>query len=221
VDFEGFESAEEVVKFYNSFLRDGVADRERPIYGNSEFAKKELSKKDTSGVYRRLEGSGQGDWALDALEVLERFGDNYEDNPAGSSVDHLAAMTLATVSLAEGGGGEYGFYMDLTQKVAEEERNEPIEIEVGYEDVVTPIGQRYSDEVLERAGLKWRDLAPKNEDERERMVHDAMVSGTIDESKYLIGQAEDPDYRELLEAEKRGKDRETFKKFLKRKAEEK
>ncbi|MFB6245084.1 MAG: hypothetical protein ABEJ03_01925 [Candidatus Nanohaloarchaea archaeon] len=41
-----------------------------------------------------------------------------------------------------------------------------------------------------------------------------MLSGTVDEVKDAIREAEDPDYENLLESEKEGEDRKTVKEFL-------
>lgn len=56
--------------------------------------------------------------------------------------------------------------------------------------------------------------------EEEEVDYEEVVGGTISEAKDKINDMDNPDYEELLKAEKNGKDRKGMKKYLKPKVEE-
>jgi|GEM_PF-3866754 hypothetical protein len=54
----------------------------------------------------------------------------------------------------------------------------------------------------------------KTKNQRKTTDYEAVVDGTITDAKEQLGEMEDVDYDELLEAEKEGKDRKTFKQWI-------
>ncbi|WEL19721.1 hypothetical protein [Candidatus Nanohalococcus occultus] len=64
-----------------------------------------------------------------------------------------------------------------------------------------------------------REFEPQNaveQDTTQKMNYDDVLSGTVQEVKDAVREMADPDYRAILEAEKRGKDRKTVREFLER-----
>lgn len=76
----------------------------------------------------------------------------------------------------------------------------------------------YGSDLLEEDWLE--EMEDMDIDEIMEQVHDEMVSGTIPEAKESIESVDSPDYTGILEAEKRGKDRVNFKKYLERRIDE-
>ncbi|WP_414836387.1 hypothetical protein [Candidatus Nanohalococcus occultus] len=64
-----------------------------------------------------------------------------------------------------------------------------------------------------------REFEPQNaveQDTTQKMNYDDVLSGTVQEVKDAVREMAEPDYRAILEAEKRGKDRKTVREFLER-----
>lgn len=98
--------------------------------------------------------------------------------------------------------------------IEEPDETSPVEPEEPEIEEQLPYG---SDLLEEEWFQRMEDMSV---DEIMEQVHDEMVSGTIPEAKESIESVENPDYSSILEAEKRGKDRVTFKSYLEEKMEE-
>lgn len=251
LEFTGFESASELVEFYNTSLKQGV-ERPDTSFGSSESARKLLEEMDTSSAY-----SG-GEWAVDTWETVEKFAGE-DSQPYENAVDAIAAITLASVALSEGaepGRGGYSFYQELsgysrepglgdgpiTLDITEEQETpgeeeesldltaEELEPDEG-EQVLEPeeTGEEDHPSAVEKEipyGMEflpdhWKEeMEGMETDEIMDQVHDEIVSGTIPEAKETMESIDSPDYGEILEAEKRGKNRVTLKRYLEEKVEE-
>ncbi len=126
-----FETAEELVNFYNQNLKQHT-ERPELIYGNSREVEDVLTERDTWASFRPQEESvREAEWAVDTPRTIERFLDlRNVENDYEETAKTLAAATFYTVSRAESDGevgtGLYNFHENLIDIPGEE----PIEIEV-------------------------------------------------------------------------------------------
>lgn len=212
LDIKGVESSEEVVKFYKDFIEDEEDHRLRSIYGNTPQACAKLASMDTYAAFQEQEWPENGEWAVDVTKLLEKY---VEDKEASYDevVDEIAAMTLAAVSMAEGGKQEpqrYRFYRNTVRgleipkpRIRGNGRHEAFYFDSDENQDVEPVEIPVEEEALE-----------------ERSDYADIVSGTIKEAKEKISELESPDFGELLELEREGKDRKTMKEYLRGKMQE-
>lgn len=186
--------------------REDIMNLEDPDYGKLlEMEREDRNRTGVKLYIKEKMEDERGDerysprgWAIDIWPVIKDLDDNYE-----SAVKEISAATLDVISNAESegevGASRRGFLQDITEDVRLDKS--PIQVEVEEE--------RGSEE-----SVKENDID-----------YDELVSGTISHSKEKIEEREDEldkeDWEALLEAEKRGEDRETFKPYLEEHLEEK
>lgn len=218
IELEGFETAEEVVEFYNSVLKDHVDQGPDTRYGSTDFALDMLSDMDTSSVYRESE-IYETEWAVDALGVLENFVDADEDERAyEDAITSLATITLASVSLsagAEEGKGGYEFYRDIVENPGGESEETEVTGPIIIDVEEKPKSFEY-EQLLEEEWVRIEEDEAETleEDEMVERIHEDVLSGTIPEAKERIETSEGLDYDLLLETEKQGSDRVTLERYL-------
>lgn len=221
-----YDSAKDVVQFYNEHIKDKVA-QEPQVYGSSPEAIKEVAESDSSAMYGKKEGDMKGEWAVDVSRLLES--DEVQEDSFESAINRIASINLATVSLAYADsetGHDRGFYSDLIGdlegdfpepvQIPVEEETEGLEEEQELNEQLHEVQTPYDEEILRELGLDPQEIDEEGLD----IVHEKMLSGTIEEAKQFIEDIREPDYDSLLEAEKRGKNRSTLKRYLKKEMEE-
>lgn len=210
LDIKGVESSEEVVKFYKDFIEDKENYRLRTVYGNTMQARAKLASMNTSAAFQEKEWPEHGEWAVDISKLLER---HLEDTTASYDevVDELGAMTLAAVSMAEGGkqgDQKYRFYRNVIRSL----------------EVPKPLTRgngRHEAFYFEPDNAQNMDpveipIEKESKTEDETISYRDIVSGTIKEAKEQISELEQIDYDKLLEIEKEGKNRKTMKKYIRK-----
>jgi hypothetical protein len=227
VDFEGFDDERDVVDFFNEYVKTGM-EIERPVYGSSDAAREEVAASDAVAMH----GDEQlpDEWAVDAGRLLQKYVGPEPEDPFSESVEEISAMTLSSVSLAEGGSGgrqRYEFYRELVAEPEDEEG--PIVIPVGETEeeeltsVVEPVNETVEDEVEQPAEPVEEDVYGSElglsedllEEEGSReAIHEAILSDTVEDAKERIEMLDEPDYSGLKETEEEGKDRVTLKRYL-------
>ncbi len=239
IDLAGFESAQEVVEFYNEHIKEKIG-QEATVYGSSESAKHRVAGSDSIAMYGE-EGELEGEWAVEVNRLLQRYAGT--EDAFENAVEHLSAMTLAAVSMAEGGPGgrqDYDLYRRFAREpeTTVEEAAEPVVIPVEEEqqrqEEVEEVETPYEEEIEEEPDVseeRRRDmLETVHEDLIDELVSDdvetldefygEILSGTIEEAREDIERMDDPDYERLLEIERRGQNRVGMKEYLEERREE-
>lgn len=238
----GFKMPGQAVNFYNQHLRNNSRERSLPIFGNinKEKAQEELFRMKTSAVFEREASGRESAWAIDAYEAIRRFETSNEDRYE-QAVNNIAAVTLASIALAEGAernSGGFKFYRDIIDEVAS--YTEPVTIDVEEEDTSTstPVepdvkDQRenaivpledeeseeeipFEEEVIEDIGLDEEALEPEDKESVRESVYQNILSENVDDAREILDKIGKPDYDTLLEKEKEGKDRVTITRYLER-----
>lgn len=241
-------TAEEVGELYESQFNSFPSDELLTVYGNDEeairsmrgsniWARFEAPKEEVTEDSYDLKG-----WAVDIAPLIRGM----EEAQYQEIMDEISASTLYVVNRAESEGevgtGLEDFHRDIVREFRPGE-NGPVVIDVVEESErdseYVEVGEGSSeadtsrDEFIEEPSesvLSPEPSVTEEPDDLERTEaetefdYDELVSGTISESKNNIEQMEDEleedDWEALLEAEREGEDRVTFKPYLKERLEE-
>lgn len=212
------ETIEDIADLYEHQFVDFPSDELITVYGSDEdavnsmretskWARFEAPSEDSEGSY---EARG---WAVDIEPIIRNMNESaYEE-----IMDEISASTLYVINRAESNGevgtGLHDFHRELIKEFTPRE-TEPIRIDVVDE------GEPDSEyvEVEGTHSETGEEILEETESEETRFDYDEMVSGTISESKSRIEEVEEQlneeDWERLLEAERRGDDRITFKPYL-------
>ncbi|WEL19444.1 hypothetical protein [Candidatus Nanohalococcus occultus] len=195
----------QVVSAYNS-EKDRLPETRNGVYGTSEEVVDYLLTQDSFGVSKFREEPENGDWALDVQRVLEKYVDTGSRTPGRDAVEQISTTVLATVSHAmdrNAGKGGLEFYSNvLSGAYGHRELEE--------NPVIIDLSEYEEDDAEE----------PQESGSEQEVDYEDLVSDTITKSKYELGKLDEPDWEKVLEAEKKGKDRITFKRFIEDKLEE-
>lgn len=118
--FEGFDSAEEVLKAYKSM--GGDYGKDTGIYGNTEAAIESLKQKDTWAIFRRLDSPIQegGEWAINISKLLQKVAEIDSKMAYEDAIKGVSASTMYAISRAETNrnlSDSFGLYLDLVGEV--------------------------------------------------------------------------------------------------------
>jgi len=221
-------TADEVGELYENQFADFPSDELVTVYGSDKNAIEAMVGSDSWAHFEAPKENGDKDsyehkgWAIDIQPLIAGMQeDQYQE-----IMEEINASTLYVVNRAES-EGEVGtdlhdFHRELTQEFMPEQ--EPIIIDVieeqedDFEYVDTEPEGEFS-----KIGSSERGLAEGSEPET-KIDYEELVSGNISQSKSRIEDIEDDlgpeDWQALLEAEKRTKDRTTFKPYLEERLEE-
>ena len=214
------QTVEEVSEFYESQFFDFPSDDLNTVYGNDNSAVRSMRG---SNAWARFEAPTEENaefykdkgWAVDIEPIIRRM----KNSSYQEVMDEISASTLYVVNRAESEGevgtGLHDFHRNIIREFST--GVEPVEIDV-FEDSET------AEEYAEKNGEGSDDG-----DHREGFLEDAepeterdygeIVSGTISQAKNQIENVEEDleaeDWKALLDAEKEGKNRKTFKPYLK------
>jgi len=175
-----FDSAQEVVVFFNDNLKEDL-DITDMVYGSSQDAVLEAEASDSTAMY----GTGElaGEWAVNAYKLLEEKVGSREEDVFEESIENIAAMTMASVSLSrddpESRHG-FGFYADfvdgftsVTGQQVEEETGpvvidvEDEDVEDEYEEPDTSITHEVEGEVVKASDKEERSSVEEYEEDEE------------------------------------------------------
>lgn len=219
------QTVEEVGELYENHFEGFPSDELITVYGNSEDA---IHSMRGSDVWARFQAPKESDtedsydfkgWAVDIKPLLRGI----KDDQYQEAMDEISASTLYVINRAESEGevgtGLEKFHRDIIREFRPG-GNGPVVIDV-VEESETDSEYAELDEEKSTESSEDPDLLPEAEAEFD---YDEIVSGTISESKDRIEELEDEleedDWKSLLEAEKAGEDRVTFKPYLKEQLEE-
>lgn len=219
------QTSDEVGKLYENQFEDFTSDELVAVYGSDEAAIESLRGND---AWARFEAPGEFEdsyevkgWALDIEPLIARM----KDSQYKEIMREIAASTLYVVDRAESNGevgtGLLDFHRDLVREFMPGE-TEPIVIDVVDE---TETASEYVELEREKSGKGSNEEELLEESEPGTLIdYDEIVSGTISESKSRIEEIEErlteEDWKALLEAEKEGYNRVTFKPYLEEHLEE-
>jgi len=235
-------TAEEVGKLYENQFEDFPSDELTTVYGNDEEAIQSMrgsnvwarfeapTEKDKEDSYD-LKG-----WAVDIAPLIREM----KSGQYQKVMDEISASTLYVINRAESEGevgtGLEDFHRDIIREFRPAE-NGPVVIDVvegserdseyveldegdsGAETSRDEFIEEPSDSVVSpEPGVTERSDDLERPEAETQFEYDKIVSGTISESKSRIEEIKDElgeeDWEALLEAEREGDDRVTFKPYL-------
>lgn len=243
------QTVEEIGKLYKNHFEDFPSDDLLTVYGNDEDAIRSMRGSNVWARFEAPKDSDTQDsyelkgWAVD-IEPLIR---GLEENQYQEVMDEISASTLYVINRAESEGevgtGLEEFHRDIIKEFRPGEK-EPVVIDVveekpesdseyvevdergsGTETSRDEFIEEPSDSVLSpEADVTEGTNDLEGAEAETEFDYDELVSGTISKSKSRIEELEDEleedDWEALLDAEREGEDRVTFKPYLEERLEE-
>jgi len=220
-----FETPEEVVDFYRENVQEYVEEEGLAVYGNSGELEEGLAEKDTWAAFRTEEQSekDRGEWAVDAMNTLEKFPRDIVVDPYERAVESLSATTLYVVARAESGGeigsGMYSFHHGIVRylrgqrpEYPEGDMTEQIEAEI--EEVRDELEEAQEEKQMYEEALEETDRELEQVEQEMEEVEDEieLYEGLIDALRSVEGLEEDVDV--LTEQLGRAADRSEFAEYI-------
>lgn len=211
------QTIEQLADLYRNQFVNFPADELITVYGSDNGAVRSMRETNSEARFEApdeeiKESYESKGWAVDVEPILRQM----EESQYEEVIDEISTFTLYIVNRAES-NGEVGpelhdFHWNLVREFTPRQ-SEPIKIDV-VEEFET--GEEYVD--VGENGAENEELLERT-DTRPGFDYEEIVSGTINESKSRIEEIQDDldeeDWKALLEAEREGDDRVTFKPYLK------